>query len=240
MGAVEPEAAARFAVEGRAVVGALFGTPADAGLQARARVLATMAARLGRWAPAAACAAVPAAEDQAAHALRVAVLAAAIGDRMGLGEDSCAALAFAGLVHDLGKALLPGALGELGGRGPVDEAGQALWEQHPELSLGLIIGHGPIEALARDAIVAHHERLDGRGHPYALVGDAVPLGGRVLAVADAYDVLMRRPVAEGRRAPGAALAVLRGPLAAGLDGAAVEALGALVEGEGVDGCPTGA
>ncbi|MCB9541665.1 MAG: HD domain-containing protein [bacterium] len=239
MGAVEPEAAARFAVEGRAVVGALFETPADAGLQARARVLATMAARLGRWAPAVACAAVPAAADQAAHALRVAVLAAAIGDRLGLGEDSCAALAFAGLVHDLGKALLPGELGALGQRG-LDEAGQALWEQHPELSLGLIIGHGPIEALARDAIVAHHERLDGRGHPYALVGDAVPLGGRVLAVADAYDVLMRRPAAEGRRAPGAAVAVLRGPLAAGLDGAAVEALGALVEGEGVDGCPAGA
>lgn len=230
----------RFAVEGRALVAALFTTPADPALQAQARALAVRAAVLGRTAPVAACAAVPAAEEQAAHALRVAVLAAAIGDRLGLGELSCAALAFAGLVHDMGKALLPGELGALALRGPLDAGAQAMWEQHPELSLGLIIGHGPIEALARDAIVAHHERLDGRGHPYALAGDAVPLGGRVLAVADAYDVLMRRPAAEGRRAPGAALAVLRGPVAAGLDAAALDALAALVEGEGLDARLTGA
>lgn len=229
------EAASRYAAEGRALVSALFTHPADRSLQAAVRPLALEAARLGRLAPTAALAAVPPAEEAAAHALRVAVIAAALGDRLGLGEASCAALALAGLVHDLGKVMLPDGLGAIDRRAPMSDAEQALCEQHPELSLGLVIGHGPIDALARDAIVAHHERLDGRGHPYRLAGAAVPLGARVMAVADAYDVLMRRPPP---RAPTAALVILRGPLAAGLDPVALDALAGLIEQDGLDDDPT--
>lgn len=173
-------------------------------------------------------AAVPAADVDPTHALRVGLVAAALGDRIGLAPASCAAVAYGALMHDLGKTLVPV---DIRRRAPqLDEAERALYVQHPELSLGLLIAHGPIDRLARDAVVAHHERLDGRGTPYGLAGDAVPLSGRLVAVADAYDAWMRRP---GHRDPQSALDALDA-LAAGFDPAVLAALAGLVHDEGID------
>lgn len=228
-------ARSEVALAARSALSRLFRAPADVEAQGAVRAVAGPLAAAAVEDVAGVLAVVPPAEVQSVHGVRVAALAAAVGARLGLSAESCAALAFGGLVHDLGKVLLPDELADLTRRAPPSSAAeQALYAQHPELAVGLLIGHAPIDALTREAVVAHHERVDGRGSPYGLAGEAVPLGGRVVAVVDAYDVLMRRPAPGGKRAPSGALATLEGALAAGFDPAALGALAALVEGEGVD------
>lgn len=227
-------ARSEVALDARSALSRLFKAPADRAAQGAVRAVAGGLAASAVEDVAGVLAVMPPAEVQSVHGVRVAALAAAVGARLGLSAESREALAFGGLVHDLGKVLLPGELAELSRRAPSSAGEQALYAQHPELAVGLLIGHAPIDALTREAVVAHHERVDGRGYPYGLAGDAVPLGGRVVAVVDGYDVLMRRPAAGGPRAPSAALATLGGALAAGFDPVVLDALVALVEGEGVD------
>lgn len=223
----EPFDLAVFAAESLALLGALFEHPADPAVRLLGRPLASRVAEAARLAPVSLLARVAPAEADPVHGLRVGLLAGALGARWGLGPDSCAALVYGALLHDLGKTLIPA---DIRRRAPVLEvAERELYVQHPEFAVGLLIAHGPIDPLARDAVVAHHERLDGRGTPYGLAGEAVPLGGRLVAVADAYDAWMRRP---GRRDPRSALAALDA-LGGGLDPAAVALLAGLVD-EGLD------
>ncbi len=219
-----------FVAESLRVLGAIFERPTDR-VHALGRPLARRVAEQAREALVETMAAVPPAEADPVHGLRVGLVACALGERRGLGPDSCAALACGALMHDLGKTLVPAEIRE---RAPLlDGAERELYLQHPELSLGLLIGRGRIDPLTRDAVLAHHERLDGTGTPYGLEGEAVPLGGRLVAVADAYDAWMRRP---GRRDPSSALAALQ-PLAPGLDPLLVELLAGLIEVDGIDRAP---
>ncbi len=228
MAAPDPTDAAAFVAESLSLLRMIFERPAEPTVRLLGRPLAERVARWARAAPLMALAAAPPAEADPVHGLRVGLLAAALGARWGLGPASCAALAYGALMHDLGKTLIAD---DIRKRAPVLEAGEReLYLQHPEFAVGLLIAHGSIDALARDAVVAHHERLDGRGSPYGLMGDAVPLGGRLVAVADAYDAWMRRP---GHRAPRSALAALDA-LSPGLDPAVVALLEQLVD-EGLDG-----
>lgn len=216
-----------FVAESLERLAAIFERPTDR-VHALGRPLALQVAEQARTALVQTLAAVPPAERDPVHGLRVALLACALGERSGLGPDSCAALAYGALMHDLGKTLIPAEIRE---RAPLlDAVERELYLQHPELALGLLIGRGRIDPLARDAVLAHHERLDGTGTPYGLVGEAVPLGGRLVAVADAYDAWMRRP---GQRDPASALAAIE-PLVPGLDPAVVERLAELVHGLGID------
>lgn len=222
----------RFAAESLALLAAIFERPAEPAVRALGRPLARRVAEQARGALAATLAAVPPADVDPVHGLRVALIASALGERWGLGPDSCAALAYGALLHDLGKTLIPD---EIRTRAPVLEAAErALYLQHPVFAVELLIAHGSIDALARDAVLSHHERLDGRGTPYGLAGDAVPLGGRLVGVADAYDAWMRRP---GRRDPRSALDALA-LLTPGLDPAVLAALGELVGELGIDRAPS--
>jgi len=218
---------ARFAVESLTLLEAIFDRPTDR-VHRLGQPLARRVAAQARSDLVGSLAAVPPAERDPVHALRVGLITCALGERRGLGPGSCAALAYGALMHDLGKALIPAEIRE---RAPVlDATERALYLQHPELALGLLIGRGSIDALARDAVLAHHERLDGTGTPYSLHGEAVPLGGRLVAVADAYDAWMRRP---GHRDPTSALAALE-PLSPGLDADVLAELADLVHVEGID------
>lgn len=208
---------ARFAAESLALLAAIFERPTER-VHALGRPLAARVAERARLDLEGVIAHVPPAPRDPVHALRVALVACGLGERWGLGPDSCAALAYGALMHDLGKALIPV---EIRRRAPLlDGAERELYLQHPELAVGLLIGRGSIDPLARDAVIAHHERLDGTGTPYGLAGEAVPLGGRLVAVADAYDAWMRRP---GLRDPRSATDALDA-LVPGLDGAVVAAL----------------
>jgi HD-GYP domain-containing protein (c-di-GMP phosphodiesterase class II) len=92
----------------------------------------------------------------------------------------------AGVLHDLGKLGIADAI--LHKPGPLDDAEWREMRRHPEIG-ARILEHAGLRDIA-GWVRAHHERLDGRGYPGALLADDIPLEARVLAVADAYEAMI--------------------------------------------------
>ena len=120
------------------------------------------------------------------HSLAVATYAEAIGKRMKLHAPMLETLRAAALLHDVGKIGVPDAI--LTKPGPLTPEEFAIIRRHPETSLE-ILGHVSFLADERPLILHHHERYDGLGYPGGLAGDQIPIGARILAVADALDTM---------------------------------------------------
>jgi HD-GYP domain-containing protein (c-di-GMP phosphodiesterase class II) len=121
------------------------------------------------------------------HSVAVCALMVALAREMGMDDAACRAAGMAGLLHDLGKALVPLAL--LNKPGKLDEAEFAVLRLHPERGHALLLeGQGaPSEAL--DVCLHHHERMDGKGYPFGLEGQALSVLARMGAVCDVYDAI---------------------------------------------------
>jgi diguanylate cyclase (GGDEF)-like protein len=124
--------------------------------------------------------------DTQEHSERVAVLAARLAAARGWAPDRVAQLRDAALLHDVGKIGIPDAI--LLKADTLDPAELAIVREHPVLGariVGDVLDEEQVAWIAR-----HHERPDGRGYPAALGGDAVPEGASLLALADAWDVMV--------------------------------------------------
>lgn len=120
------------------------------------------------------------------HAERVGLYAREIGRAHGLGEEDLDVLYKGGVMHDLGKVVIPAEI--LLKQGPLNEAEREIMETHaPE---GARIAE-PLRSVARllPIVRHHHERIDGRGYPDHLAGAEVPLGARIAAIGDAWDAM---------------------------------------------------
>ena len=121
-----------------------------------------------------------------AHSLTVAAYAETIGKRMKLAPPLLRNIHRAALLHDVGKIGVPDAILTKPGRLTPREFDVV--RRHPETALD-IVGHASFLADERPLILHHHERYDGEGYPAGLAGDRIPLGARVLAMADALDAM---------------------------------------------------
>jgi putative nucleotidyltransferase with HDIG domain len=119
------------------------------------------------------------------HSETVAALAAAIGAEMGLDESTVDQLALAGLLHDIGKIGIPDGL--LQAPRSLTSAEFDTIKSHPALGYSLLEGLGitPID----EWILHHHEDWDGSGYPDRLAGEEIPLGARIVRVADAFEAM---------------------------------------------------
>src|SRR5215208_932100 len=126
----------------------------------------------------------------AEHAVEVARLSRLVGMDLGLNEEELEWLVHGALLHDLGKLGVADEILEK--LGPLTEEEWALIKRHPEVGARMV---EPLESLrkALPVIRHHHERPDGSGYPDGLQGDEIPLAARIVAVVDAYDVMIRRP-----------------------------------------------
>ncbi|HWL48366.1 MAG: HD domain-containing phosphohydrolase [Acidimicrobiia bacterium] len=124
-------------------------------------------------------------EDLHGHVHRVSDLAVNLGIGIGLGEIELDRLALAGVLHDVGKIHLdPGILGK---PGPLDPTERELMNRHPEL--GFAMTRNRLDPKVAEAILYHHERYDGRGYPFGLGGEEIPILSRIILVADAFDAM---------------------------------------------------
>jgi CRP-like cAMP-binding protein len=122
------------------------------------------------------------------HARRVMGLCRAIGARLGLPEEELAALELGALLHDLGMLSMPESVAKK--EGPLTPQENTRLREHPLRSREMIEGITFLETAA-PAIISHHERFDGSGYPQGLSGQEIPLPGRILAVADAFEAMTR-------------------------------------------------
>jgi response regulator RpfG family c-di-GMP phosphodiesterase len=146
-------------------------------------------------------------DQLAGHGRRVAETARDVARAMGLSEAEVMHVFMAGLLHDIG---LIGALDKLLAKplGRYSPEELELFRSHPavgEQSLLALDDMQPLLPLIR----GHHERFDGGGFPDRLVGTAIPLGARILAVADTFDDLQCGQLAEGRLSAAEARTLLR-------------------------------
>jgi response regulator RpfG family c-di-GMP phosphodiesterase len=125
------------------------------------------------------------------HSARVAEESVSIARYLSLSDTEIQRIWLAGYLHDIGKIGIKEAV--LNKPGKLNEEEWDLIQQHPVVA-GRILGPIPELSDIIDIIVHHHERYDGSGYPDGLEGNSIPLGARILAVADTYDALTsRRP-----------------------------------------------
>ncbi|MYW67428.1 HD domain-containing protein [Streptomyces sp. SID8379] len=120
------------------------------------------------------------------HSERVGQASMMIARELGMPDERAEVLRFAGILHDVGKLGVPTRL--LRKDGPLTPEEREIIQLHPEYGHEMVRGIGFLGE-ARAAILHHHERLDGSGYPYGLVGTQIPEFARVVAVADAFDAM---------------------------------------------------
>ena len=125
----------------------------------------------------------------ARHSAAVAHYAREIAAAIGMSEDEQETVHTAALLHDIGKFNLPDDI--LKADVPLGEAEWELIRTHPAEGARLV-SHLEGYAAAAEIIRTHHERWDGNGYPDGVAGADIPLGARIIAVADTYDVLTAR------------------------------------------------
>lgn len=141
------------------------------------------------------------------HARGTAALADMLSRRIGIDDAERRSVHFGALLHDIGKLRLPPEL--LKTEKPLSDEQRALLRQHPVFGLEML---KPIFMLQDilPIVHAHHERWDGAGYPLGLKGDAIPLGARVVAIAEAFDAMTHRSTPHGeKRSPEQGLAELQ-------------------------------
>jgi len=125
-------------------------------------------------------------EDTADHLVRMRHLTEQLARAAGLNREEAGQLGWAAILHDVGKLHIPDAI--LQKAGPLSASERAEMERHP-LYGEQILGDGAGLGMARQIARWHHENYDGSGYPDGLVGEAIPLGARIVRVVDAFDAM---------------------------------------------------
>ena len=154
------------------------------------------------------------------HSEVVSALAEGIGVKLGVDPEMVDHLRLAGLLHDLGKIGLPDAI--LKAPRALTEEEYAVVKRHPEFGHSLLEGLGiePVE----EWVLHHHEHWDGSGYPNGLAGEDIPLGARIILVADAFEAITADRPYRPAQTQEAALAELRACAGTQFDPAVIEAL----------------
>ncbi len=156
----------------------------------------------------------------AGHSKRVGYYAAQLGAEMGLDEEMQRVLNDAGVLHDIGKIGIKDEILLKQGHLSPDE--EKIMQQHPIIGEAIV---KPVRSLGKAVTLVrhHHEHYDGSGYPGGLKGEAIPLGARVLAVADTYDAMITDRPYRKRLSQETAVAELRSLAGVQFDPQAVEA-----------------
>lgn len=121
------------------------------------------------------------------HSVAVSALMVALGRQLGLQGDELTTVGLAGMLHDLGKAVMP--LHVLNKPGRLTEEEFVLMRAHPERGHEMLVEGGAVEGVVLDVCLYHHEKVDGSGYPRGLRGEQLSLFAKMGAVCDVYDAV---------------------------------------------------
>jgi diguanylate cyclase (GGDEF)-like protein len=163
---------------------------------AELKKLASGADRAARFRAAASLAKAVDARDvyTGSHSERVADLAVRVAERLGLSQELVELTRLAASLHDLGKLAIPEEI--LRKPGPLTDPERLVLERHPQIGYRMLesLGVTPVA----EWVLHHHERWDGTGYPDGLHGEDIPLGARIIFVADAFDAMTNDRVYRSR------------------------------------------
>ena len=166
----------------------------------------------------------------ARHSAAVARYSRAIAQRAGFSRQEEELVHIAALLHDIGKFILPDRI--LKANVPLTDEDWMLIKRHPQQGARVVSsldGYGPVA----DIILAHHERIDGKGYPRGLKGDEIPELARIISVSDTYDVMTARDSYRTPMSSYDAIVELRRVAGKQLDARFVEIFIELLEGKDV-------
>jgi putative nucleotidyltransferase with HDIG domain len=166
----------------------------------------------------------------ARHSAAVARYSRAIAQRAGYSRSEEELVHIAALLHDIGKFILPDRI--LKANVPLTDEDWMLIRRHPQQGARVVSsldGYGPVAEI----ILAHHERIDGKGYPRGLSGDDIPELARIISVADTYDVMTARDSYRSPTSAYEAMQELRRVAGKQLDARFVEIFIELLEGKDV-------
>jgi diguanylate cyclase (GGDEF)-like protein/PAS domain S-box-containing protein/putative nucleotidyltransferase with HDIG domain len=155
------------------------------------------------------------------HSVNVTRYAVAIAETLGLDPEETARIRRAAVLHDIGKIGVPDAI--LRKPGPLTAEERCIMEEHVLVGVRML---EQLNFLDREVALVrhHHERWDGRGYPDGVLGEAIPRGARVLAVADALDAVVSDRVYRGGGTVMEAIRTLQDEAGRQFDPAVVDAL----------------
>ncbi|MCA2999458.1 MAG: HD-GYP domain-containing protein [Rhodocyclaceae bacterium] len=156
------------------------------------------------------------------HCVSVGIFMIGLGRQLGLDTAQLRMLGAAGLLHDVGKAYIP--LDVLNKPGSLSPLEGEIMRAHPRLGYDALIGAGYTVETVLDAVLHHHERLDGSGYPEAFSGNEISLISRIASVADVYDAVTSQRVYHSAMAPTAALRMIRKRAGIDFDSTVAQAL----------------
>jgi putative nucleotidyltransferase with HDIG domain len=170
-------------------------------------------------------------ERAARHSAAVALFARDIARAVGMSDAECELAHTAGLLHDIGRFALSDRVAERG-RTLTEEDWMAI-QRHPELGADMLRDLGMYGPVA-EIVLAHHERIDGRGYPSGLPQEEIPEIAKIISVAEVYDTLTASDTYRTRMSSFEALTELRRVAGTQVDSRYVEVLAGLLSGEGVE------
>ena len=152
------------------------------------------------------------------HSQKVSAYAALIAEALGMNETEIEEIRLGGVLHDIGKVAIPENI--LNKSGPLNPDEWDTMKSHVIFGAKILEPLTPL-ARIREMVLHHHEYFDGSGYPESLSGEEIPLGARIIAVADAYDTITSDRTYKKARPAEEALAELERCANAQFDGSIV-------------------
>lgn len=135
------------------------------------------------------------------HSRRISQMANFFSNGLGLSKKETKIISEAGLLHDIGKIYIDNDI--LNKKGKLEESEYIIVKKHPEYSYEILAEFNTLK-LAAQISRYHHERYDGKGYPYGIAKEEIPLGARMLSIIDAFEAMIgERPYRASLSVPAA-------------------------------------